>query len=122
MAHDVASPSLRHATTSRPGRLQEIEAFLAEAVSTFDPEALPALAGALEAARVLIWSRIAKPEPPCGDSDRLLTVDQVAERTGFSADYVYRHRSKLPFLRKVGRSVRASERQLDRWLSTRQQV
>ena len=112
----------RHGTMPRSDGLREIEAVLADAVSTCDPETLPALAGALETARVRIWSRITKPDTSGGNSDRLLTVEQVAERTGFAPDYVYRNRSKLPFLRKVGRSVRASERELDRWISARRQV
>jgi excisionase family DNA binding protein len=44
------------------------------------------------------------------DEDRLLTVDQVAERLSVSKDWVYRNEKKLAFTRKLGpKLVRFSE-------------
>jgi len=126
VANVVKGAQALYTRTTRPetpATLREVEGHLAEVVSMLELEDLPALAGVLEVTRVQIFSRITRPESRvAADPDRLLTVEQVAERTGFSADYVYRHRRALPFLRKVGRSIRASERELSRWLSTRRQL
>lgn len=120
MAHLVTDAPRRLAGATRHDALRQIEARLAEAVSTFELEDLAALGGILEATRLRLLSRMSRPEAHVtADSDRFLTVQQVAERTGFSPDYVYRHRSELPFFRKVGRNVRASERDFNRWLRTR---
>ena len=48
--------------------------------------------------------------------DRLLTVDEVVRRTGMSRDYIYRHANAFPFTRRLGRSLRFSERGMLRWL------
>jgi excisionase family DNA binding protein len=51
------------------------------------------------------------------DADRWLSVAEVAERTGFSVDYLYRHAGKFPFTRRQGRSLRFSEAGLARWMA-----
>jgi excisionase family DNA binding protein len=51
-------------------------------------------------------------------SDRLLDIREAAARLGMSADWLYRHRDKLPFARRVGRrAVRFSESDLERWIA-----
>lgn len=56
------------------------------------------------------------PTPSCVD-DRLLTAEEVAERTHMSRDYIYRHARTLPFARRIGRAIRFSEAGLNEWLS-----
>lgn len=56
---------------------------------------------------------------PAGVADRLLTVAEVAKRTGLSADYIYRHGKRWPFARRIGRAVRFSEAGLEHWLANR---
>ena len=54
-----------------------------------------------------------------GDPDRWLTAEEVAQRTEFSVDYVYRHADKFPFTRRQGRTLRFSEAGLVRWMAQR---
>jgi predicted DNA-binding transcriptional regulator AlpA len=52
--------------------------------------------------------------------EKLLDVRQAAERVGMSADWLYRHKDKLPFTRLVGtRTVRFSDAGITRWLAHR---
>ncbi len=53
------------------------------------------------------------------EPERLLTAADVAQRTGLSLDYVYRHGKRWPFARKIGRAMRFSEAGLERWLANR---
>jgi predicted DNA-binding transcriptional regulator AlpA len=55
----------------------------------------------------------AKPE------DRLLTVDEVAQRLSISSHAVYRRASSFPFTVHVGRYLRFSERGLEEHLASR---
>lgn len=48
--------------------------------------------------------------------DRLLTVDEAAARLGQSKDWLYRHATKLPFTRRVGRQVRFSSQSLESYI------
>jgi excisionase family DNA binding protein len=51
------------------------------------------------------------------DDDRLLTIDQVAQRLAVSKDWVYRNGKRLTFTRKLGpKMVRFSETGLQKWL------
>ena len=53
--------------------------------------------------------------------DRLLTVDQVAQRLSVSRDWVYRNGKRLSFTRKLGpKMVRFSESGLQKWLKARE--
>lgn len=60
------------------------------------------------------------PAPPqrAQEPDRLLSVDEVAERLGVHRSWIYR-RKNLPFAKKVGGSLRFSERGLTRWMESR---
>ena len=48
---------------------------------------------------------------------RLLTAGEVAERLHCSRKWVYRHRNRLPFARRVGRAVRFDSTGLETWLA-----
>jgi excisionase family DNA binding protein len=48
--------------------------------------------------------------------DRLLTVGEAAARLGQSKDWLYRHATKLPFTRRVGRQVRFSSQSLESYI------
>jgi excisionase family DNA binding protein len=51
------------------------------------------------------------------DEDRLLTIDQVAQRLSVSKDWVYRNGRRLTFTRKLGpKLIRFSEAGLQKWL------
>jgi excisionase family DNA binding protein len=53
------------------------------------------------------------PEP-----ERFLEVDEVARRLSLSRDFVYKlaKSGKLPFARRIGRTVRFSETGLSAWI------
>jgi excisionase family DNA binding protein len=69
---------------------------------------LPDLIGQLAAAQALAFSRLLSPAP-VPHSDELITVEEGAEMLGMSAEYIYRNSKTLPFVRRVGRSVRCSK-------------
>jgi len=70
----------------------------------------------LAAVQAALAARLASNGTP-NDADRWLSVAEVAERTGFSADYLYRHANKFAFTRRQGRSLRFSEAGLARWMA-----
>src|SRR5215475_3805604 len=51
--------------------------------------------------------------------DRLLTVSEAAAKLQKSKDWIYRNQKQLPFIRKLGRDLRCSEKELEKWIATR---
>lgn len=49
----------------------------------------------------------------------LLNADAAAQRLGMSKVWLYRNANRLPFARKVGRSLRFDAAGIDRWLARR---
>lgn len=92
-------------------------------------EELPEIAAAAERLRAVCWARLTALEAPTNgrapeleakSGDRLLTVKEVAQRTGLTRRQVYRRAASWPFARKVSeRCLRFSEWGLERWLSRR---
>ena len=54
------------------------------------------------------------------EEDRLLTVEEAAQRLGCSKDYLYRNAKQLPFTVRQGRMVRFSLRGIERYQKLRQ--
>jgi excisionase family DNA binding protein len=52
-----------------------------------------------------------------GDNDKLLTVEETAERLRRSTKWIYRRVKTLPFARHLGRSWVFSEQGLEKWLA-----
>ena len=52
--------------------------------------------------------------------DRLLDVEEAAQRLGTSTDYLYRHSGKFPFTVRIGSRLRFSARGIERFIRTRQ--
>lgn len=85
--------------------------------------ALPDALADVERLRAVLWSRLTRPDAntsrPVSDiekasKDKLLTVDEAAERLGVTARWLYRKADSLPFTRKLGaRTLRFSERGLE---------
>jgi predicted DNA-binding transcriptional regulator AlpA len=51
--------------------------------------------------------------------DPMLTAEEVAARLGTTVRWVYRHVSRLPFVRRLGpKTLRFSAKGLDRYLAT----
>jgi excisionase family DNA binding protein len=71
--------------------------------------------------RVAVRMVTASGEAPDEPATRLLTVDEVAARTGMSREWFYREAraGRLPFARRLGRRVAFDEVGLQRWLDRR---
>jgi predicted DNA-binding transcriptional regulator AlpA len=88
---------------------------LIDAISTIDRDQLPALMLAI-AARIA-EDKPAEPAVPEPD-DTNLSMEEAAARLRRSAKWLYRHRTRLPFVRKLGpRSYVCSKNGLDRWVA-----
>jgi predicted DNA-binding transcriptional regulator AlpA len=84
---------------------------LEQALVELSPTDCPCALGELERLKAITWAKMIDPlntvgssSPP--DGDRLLNVDEAAQKLGLSIDFLYRHADRLPF------TVRPSLRQL----------
>jgi excisionase family DNA binding protein len=85
------------------------------AATTLPPGELPRFLGELEEIRCTALSRLAVPaaiERP----DELLTVKQAAKRLELSEGFLYRNHARLPFTRRMGRSLRFSSLGIDEYI------
>ena len=89
-----------------------------ELLSEFSDDQLPALLLAV-AARLMRNGNGTHSATSEGSGDRLLTARQAGKKSGFSADWLYRHADSLPFVVRVGRSLRFSESGLEKWIRSR---
>ena len=53
------------------------------------------------------------------EGDRLLTVEEAAQRLGVAPDWLYRRTTRLPFTVRLGRTLRFSEVGITRWIRSR---
>jgi len=136
MGHEKAAPMLpklaavRELSVSARDRTVDLAPLLAapwerakEVADREIPAVLDALAvheGRCALLRHLLTAR-AMPANHHGtdEQDRWLTAREVAQRTGFSEDYVYRHCQRWPFAHRHGRTWRFDERGLARWMAQR---
>jgi hypothetical protein len=58
--------------------------------------------------------------PQTPDGDRLLDVKDAARRLGVGPDYLYRRAHTLPFIVRLGRTIRVSAAGLERYIRHRQ--
>ena len=79
------------------------------------PEELPKLLGELEEIRCTAMARLSA-VPVAALPEELLDVDEAARRLGMSKDYLYRHHARLPFARRIGRSLRFSARGIEDYI------
>ena len=82
-------------------------------------EELPALIGALEAAKATAWARLTAPPLKVAErettQDRNLNAAEAARRLGMSRDWLYRNAPRLPFAVRIGRRVLFDSAGLERW-------
>ena len=90
-------------------------------VATVPPGRIPALLSQLSALQGAMAARLisADRDETASSEDTLLTVDQAAERLGVSTDWLFRRSRTLPFVVRLGRHLRFSNRGIDRYLRHR---
>ena len=90
-------------------------------VATVPPARIPALLSQLSALQGAMAARLisADRDEAVSNEDTLLTVDQAAERLGVSKDWLFRRSRTLPFVVRLGRHLRFSNRGIDRYLRNR---
>src|SRR5437867_2943362 len=90
-------------------------------VARVPPTRIPALLSQLSAVQSAMAARLisADRDEPTSTEDTLLTVDQAAERLGVSKDWLFRRSRTLPFVVRLGRHLRFSNRGIDRYLRHR---
>lgn len=91
---------------------------VADFTTTDSASALCHIASVLVVLAARLASSCADPQRAKPD-DRLLTVDEVAQRLSISSHAVYRRASGFPFAIHVGRYLRFSERGLEEYLESR---
>jgi excisionase family DNA binding protein len=86
------------------------------------PAECPMLCGQLERLKAALWLKMTTgtPKSTTNQPDRLLTAEEVAQRLNCSTDFIYRHAKQYPFMLRVGRHIRFSERGLERYIQQRQ--
>jgi predicted DNA-binding transcriptional regulator AlpA len=121
MGQAVSAPLLRPVPT-----LADLLADPVQAMDLPQPEAVRLLAqvGALAEvlrARLAMTTGANGHEPESkSEPDRLLTPEQVGERTGFSRAQVYRRAKRWPFTRRPSKgTLRFSERGFEAWMAGR---
>src|SRR4030095_10292399 len=90
-------------------------------VASVPPTRIAALLSQLSAVQSAIAARLiaADHDEPASTEDTLLTADQAAERLGVSKDWLFRRSRTLPFVVRLGRHLRFSNRGIDRYLRSR---
>jgi len=121
-SHRVSAASLRQVDAEFDDALRIVQARADEVPQAYLPVALAKLTtvAASVAARLAI-ATAPMPErdgPPPGD--RLLTVEQAAEKLAVNVGWLYRHADRLRFTVRVSpRRLRFSERGIDKYIAQR---
>ena len=97
----------------------ELETVL-DSLAQMPTSELPALLGELEVIRATALLRMSVPAPPKA-TDELVDIKKAALRLGVSADYLYRHKDRLPFARRMGRKLVFSSQGIDEYIKKRTQ-
>jgi predicted DNA-binding transcriptional regulator AlpA len=57
-----------------------------------------------------------------GDEDRLLDVNEAAKKLGCKPQWLYHHSKSLPFIVRLGRKLRFSEKGIDKFIKEQRQI
>src|SRR6185312_6160196 len=75
-----------------------------ESLRGMTPEQLPNLLGELEVIRTTAMMRLTS-SAQTPQADKLIGIDEAADRLGISKDYLYRHKGEYPFLKRMGGKI-----------------
>ena len=99
--------------------IRELQSAL-DAARALPREQLPEFLGSLEQIRVTALARLSAPAPQQqAQPDELLDVAEAARRLGVSTQYLYRHHSRFPFIRRMGRALRFSAAGIEDYIRQR---
>jgi hypothetical protein len=87
-----------------------------QAARSLPTEQLPKLLGQLEEIRSTAWARLSAPAA-VESHDELLNIEQAAARLQMSVSYLYHNADRLPFARRVGRTLRFSAQGISSYIS-----
>ena len=97
---------------------QELQVVL-RAVREVSTEDLPALLGELEQVRYTAIARLSESANPSPrEYDRLVSVEEAADRLGISTDYLYRHADNYAFARRLGGRLLFSSTGMDHFIAS----
>lgn len=105
------------ATLVRP----QIE-YLLSALGELPISELPVLLGELELACATLKLRMLKAQPHIERQEaheENVSVSVGAKRLGTSTKFIYRHKDRLPFVRREGRKVLCNSKELDAYIAAR---
>jgi excisionase family DNA binding protein len=90
--------------------------------AALSPEVARALTLRCAAVLTALATVAARGPSPAGSTveDRLLTVEEAAQKLGTSRDYLYRNAKRLPFTVRLGGRLRFSAHGVDRFIRSRQ--
>lgn len=86
-------------------------------ISTLSRDQVAGLLHRLAAAQTRLATAIV--ESSSQAEDRLLNVDEAAQRLGETPEWLYRRSKSLPFVVRLGGHVRYSTRGIDQFIATR---
>lgn len=103
------------------GRTHAASRFLSpDSLDEIPIERVPAVLMQLAAAQARLAGRLlAAVDAPVATNGKLLKVAAASERMGCSVDWLYKHVADLPFVVRVGRSLRFSESGIEKWIRAR---
>jgi excisionase family DNA binding protein len=129
----IRSPSQRAGLTAHPGvgqgrvteKLPSPWGDLLSRIETegrdLSREQIPSALGELERVKASLAVRLMAPASPASEPDRLLTVEEAADRLGLAIDTLYRKAKAFPFaVRLPGRQVRFSAAGIEKFIRSRQ--
>ncbi len=103
------------------GRFREALRAAEAEVRGLGADALADALGAAERLKAGLWIRLyADGAPRQPEEDRLLDVEEAAQRLAVSTDTLYRRARELPFTVRIGGNVRFSAQGISRFIATRQ--
>jgi predicted DNA-binding transcriptional regulator AlpA len=93
-----------------------------EAVAKIPREQIPALLLEISSFQGALAANLlneAEPAHTHGNGDKLLEVKEAAAKLAVTEDWLYRKGSKLPFVVRIGRNIRFSERGIENFIKQR---
>ena len=92
-----------------------------EVLAKIPREDIPALLLEISAVQGRLAAKLLEPseQTNSGNVDKLLDITEAATKLAVTEDWLYRKGSKLPFVVRMGRNVRFSEKGIEKYIRQR---